>query len=152
MQLKPLYCYLLHVLGAAVFPLIAERRIVHVMFIEDIIRNTINEVEVNFNGLFVEEVNRKFFLALRYWVTFTLPAVVSRHTVYRRRPLCPRVPGWNRLVLSVTYFGCARHMTGRHRVTAKFGLYKPPSLPAQCRASAVAIFRHLNLGSEITLA
>jgi hypothetical protein len=103
---------LLHVLEASIFSLIAERRTVHGMFIEDIIRNTINEVEVNFNGLFVEEVNRKFFLALRYWVTFTLPAVVPRHIVYRRRPLCPRVPGWNRLVLSVTYFACARHMTG----------------------------------------
>jgi hypothetical protein len=80
--------------------------------IEDIIRNTRNEVEVSCIGLFLEEVSRKFFLALRYWVTFTLPAVVPRHTVYRLRPLCPRVAGWNRLVLSVTYFGCERDMTG----------------------------------------
>jgi len=94
------------------FTLIAERRTVQIMFIEDIIRNPINEVLVNFDVLFLDEVNRMFFLALPYWVTFTLPAVVPRHTVYRRRPLCPRVAGWNRLVLSVTYFGCARDMTG----------------------------------------
>ena len=112
MQLKPIYCYYSMALALKFFLLIAASRAVQGMFIEDIIRNTINEVEVSFVGLFLGEVNRKFFLALRCWMTFTLPAVVPRHTVYRRRPLRPRVAGWNRLLLSVTYLGCARDMTG----------------------------------------
>lgn len=106
---------------------------------------------MNSNGFFLEEVNRKFFLALRYWVTFTLPAVVPRHTVYRLRPLCPRVAGWiGSCALRDLLRLCTRH--DRHRVTGNFGLYKPPSLPAQCRASAVTIFRNLSPGSEVTLA
>lgn len=112
MQLKSIYCFYCMALALKFFLLIAARRTAQGMFIEGSIRNTINEVEVNFIGLFLEEVNCKFFLALRCLMTFTLPAVVPRHTVYRRRPLRPRVAGWNRLVLSVTYFGRARDMTG----------------------------------------
>jgi hypothetical protein len=113
MQLKPSYCDYSMALVLKFVLLIAERPTAECMFIEYVVRSTKNEAEVDYIGLFLEELNLKFFFALRYWVTFSLPAVVPRHTVYCRRPLCARVAGWDRLVLSVTYFGgCERDMTG----------------------------------------
>jgi hypothetical protein len=113
MQLKHFYCDYSMALVLKFVLVIAERPTAECMFIEDVVRNTKNEAKVDYVGLFLEELNRKFFLALRYWVTFSLPAVVPRHTVYCRRPLCARVVERDRLVFSVTYFGgCELDMTG----------------------------------------